>query len=174
MRPRWALRPRRQLHRGAIRHLDAWVGKPKHDMFWSFGLGGGLTFWTETSPFGTNTAIGSALPPGYNFQLRTSVEFLPWLALDLRGMNMHNAGNSIVDGGKLTGWGGLFAGRFTLPLKHIKPYALIGLGRHHFSASGDGTLFCRAAPTTLLKRGSAPSCRSMTTSRSDSSTSTIT
>ena len=119
---------------------DTWVGKPKHDMFWSFGLGGGLTFWTESSPFGTNTAIGTALPPGYNLQLRTSFEFLPWLALDLRGLNTHNAGNSIVQGGKITGWGGLAAARFTLPLKHIKPYALVGFGRHHYNASGADTL----------------------------------
>jgi hypothetical protein len=103
----------------------------------SFGLEGGLAYFSENSPFGTDSNIGLGLAPGYNVGLRASFEFLPWLALDARGLVMRNDGNTFVDGGSLTTTGGLGAARFTLPLRHIRPYALVGFGGYHLSASSD-------------------------------------
>jgi len=103
----------------------------------SFGLEGGLAYFSENTPFGTDTNIGLGLAPGYNVGLRASFEFLPWLALDARGLVMRNDGNTFVDEGSLTTTGGLGAARFTLPLRHIRPYALVGFGGYHMSASSD-------------------------------------
>lgn len=109
------------------------------ERFVSFGVEGGLTYWTERGPIGTANGIGLALVPGYNFGLRGSVEFLPWLALDLRGLLTHNVANSLVNGGAFTTIGGFAAARFTLQVPNLRPYALVGFGAHHLSASGDQT-----------------------------------
>jgi hypothetical protein len=101
----------------------------------SFGLEGGLAYFTENTPFGTDSNIGLGLAPGYNVGLRASFEFLSWLALDARGLVVHNDGNPFVNGGSLTTTGGLGAARFTLPLRHVRPYALVGFGGYHMSAS---------------------------------------
>ncbi len=105
----------------------------------SFGVAAGIDYFTESTPFGTDTGVGLALAPGYNVGLRSSFEFLPWLALDARGMLLHNDGNAYVNYGSLTALGGLGAARFTLPTRHIRPYALVGFGGYHFAASGAGS-----------------------------------
>jgi hypothetical protein len=104
----------------------------------SFGLQGGLAYFTENTPFGTDSNIGQGLAPGYNAGLRASFEFLPWLALDARGLVLRNDGNPLVNYGSLTTTGGLGAARFTIPLAHIQPYALLGFGGYHIGASTNG------------------------------------
>ena len=106
----------------------------------SFGVQGGLAFFTESGPFGTDTGIGLALAPGYNLGLRASFEILPWLAVDARGQLMHNDGNAFVNYGSITTLGGLGALRFTLPLDYVKPYVLAGFGGYHVAASGANTM----------------------------------
>jgi len=104
----------------------------------SFGLQGGLAYFTENTPFGTDSNIGQGLAPGF--------EFLPWLALDARGLVLRNDGNPFVNYGSLTTTGGIGAARFTLPLAHIQPYALLGFGGYHIGASTNGS----GAPQTQL------------------------
>jgi opacity protein-like surface antigen len=113
--------------------------RPKPFAF-SFGIEGGVTYFTENTPFGTDAGIGQALTTGYNLGLRASFEFLPWLALDARGLLANNNGNGIVKFGSTTTSGGLGALRFTLPVPHIQPYALVGFGGYHLGASGSKTL----------------------------------
>jgi hypothetical protein len=104
----------------------------------SGGLQGGIAYFTEDTPFGTDTNIGQGLAPGYNLGLRASFEFFSWLALDARGLLLQNDGNPLVNFGKTTTGGGLGAVRFTLPVPHIHPYALVGLGGYHMGASSGG------------------------------------
>jgi opacity protein-like surface antigen len=104
----------------------------------SFGLQAGIAYFTEKTPFGTDSNIGQGLAPGYNLGLRASFEFLPWLALDARGLVLRNDGNPFVNYGSLTTTGGLGAARFSLPLSHIQPYALLGFGGYHIGASTNG------------------------------------
>jgi opacity protein-like surface antigen len=115
--------------------------QPKRSPFGvSLGIGGGVAYFTETSPFGTDTSIGRALSLGYTLSLRASIEFLSWLALDVRGRVLHNDGNDFVKNGAITTWGGLGAVRLTLPLPRIRPYVLVGAGGYSINASGNGTL----------------------------------
>jgi hypothetical protein len=104
----------------------------------SFGLQAGLAYFTESTPFGTDSNIGQGLAPGYSVGLRASFEFLPWLALDARGLVLRNDGNPFVNYGSLTTTGGIGAARFSLPLVHIQPYALLGFGGYHIGASTNG------------------------------------
>jgi opacity protein-like surface antigen len=105
----------------------------------TLGVEGGYAYFTENTPFGTDIAIGRALSLGYELGVRGSFELLPWLAVDLRGRVLHNDGNDLVHGGSLETVGGLAAARFTLPLPHIRPYALVGAGVYGMTASGAGT-----------------------------------
>jgi opacity protein-like surface antigen len=105
----------------------------------SFGVEGGITYFTENTPFGTDSGIGLGLAPGYNLGLRASFEIFPWLALDARGLVMHNDGNAFVNYGSVTTTGGIGAVRFTLPVRYIRPYALLGLGGYNLSASTGGS-----------------------------------
>jgi hypothetical protein len=105
----------------------------------SFGLQGGLTYFAESGPFGTDTGIGQALAPGYNLGLRASFELYPWLAVDARGLLLHNDGNAYVAFGSFTTYGGFGAARFTLPVPHVRPYALLGFGGYRLAASGAQT-----------------------------------
>jgi hypothetical protein len=104
----------------------------------SVGVQGGITYFTENTPFGTDSSIGQGLAPGYNLGVRASFEFFSWLALDARGLLFQNDGNPLVNFGKTTTGGGLGAVRFTLPVPHIHPYALVGLGGYHMGASSGG------------------------------------
>ena len=101
--------------------------QPKKHAF-SIGGYGGLTYWAESGPFGTANGIGPALVPGFNAGIRASVEILRWLAVDGRVVVMRNVGNELVRGGNVVTFGGFVAGRFTIPLKIINPYALVGVG----------------------------------------------
>jgi opacity protein-like surface antigen len=112
-----------------------------------FGVQAGVGYFTEGTPFGTDSNIGSALALGYSLGVRASFEFLPWLALDLRGITLHNDGNASVNYGSISTVGGLGAVRFTLPVPHIRPYALLGFGGFHIEAQGGGPT---SAQTQLL------------------------
>jgi hypothetical protein len=105
----------------------------------SFGLGGGIAYFTENTPFGTDTNIGRGTAPGYNVGLRASFEFFSWLAFDVRGLVFRNDGNPFVDYGTMTTSGGLGAIRLTLPMPHIHPYALVGFGGFHMGTSSGGS-----------------------------------
>ena len=107
----------------------------------AFTIGGqlGLGYWTESGPFGTDTAIGQGLALGYSAGLRASFEILPWLAIDGRGTLMHDQGHPVAGGGAMTTVGGFGALRFTAPFPWIRPYALLGGGGYHHAASGEGT-----------------------------------
>ena len=102
------------------------------------GIQAGVGYFTESGPFGTDSNIGLGLALGYSFGVRASFEFLPWLALDVRGVALRNDGNAFVHYGSMTTIGGLGAARFTLPLPHIRPYALLGFGGFHAEAQGGG------------------------------------
>jgi hypothetical protein len=104
----------------------------------SAGIQGGIAYFTEDTPFGTDTNIGQGLAPGYNLGLRASFEFFSWLALDARGLLLQNDGNPLVNFGKTTTSGGLGAVRFTLPVPHVHPYTLVGLGGYQLGASSGG------------------------------------
>jgi opacity protein-like surface antigen len=114
-----------------------------------FGLQGGITYFTEATPFGTDMGIGKALVPGYNLALRASIEFFPWLAFDLRGRLMNDLGNAAVQFGSLTTLGVMGAARLTLPLPHVSPYVLLGFGDYHLSASGAQTLLVSDSDTAF-------------------------
>jgi len=104
----------------------------------SGGVEGGIAYFTENTPFGTDSNIGQGLAPGYNLGLRASFEFFSWLAFDARGLLLRNDGNPLVNFGSTTTSGGLGAVRFTLPVPHIHPYALVGFGGYHMGASSGG------------------------------------
>jgi hypothetical protein len=104
----------------------------------SAGVQGGIAYFTENTPFGTDSNIGQGLAPGYNLGLRASFEFFSWLAFDARGLLLRNDGNPLVQFGSTTTSGGLGAVRFTAPLPHIHPYALVGFGGYHLGASSGG------------------------------------
>ena len=104
------------------------------------GVQGGLQYYTEGSFLGTNEGVAHGLAPGYHFGLRASFEFFSWLALDGRFSVLHDGGTPTAGGGSATSVGGLAAVRFTAPLPHVRPYALIGYGSYHQSVSGAGTL----------------------------------
>ncbi len=110
------------------------------------GIQAGVGYFTEKTPFGSDSNIGQALALGYSFGVRASFEFLPWLALDARGVALRNDGNPYVNYGSTTTIGGLGAVRFTLPVPHIRPYALLGVGGFHLDVQGNGA----TAPKTLL------------------------
>ena len=104
------------------------------------GIQGGVLYYVEGNPLGTNVeGIPHGLAPGYHLGLRASFEFFSWLALDGRFSVSHDGGTPMVNGGSATSVGGLAAVRFTAPLKHVKPYALVGYGSYHQSVSGAGT-----------------------------------
>jgi hypothetical protein len=44
----------------------------------SVGVQGGIAYFTENTPFGTDSNIGQGLAPGYNLGLRASFEFFSW------------------------------------------------------------------------------------------------
>jgi hypothetical protein len=113
----------------------------------SAGLQGGLAYFTEHTPFGTDSNVGLGLAPGYSLGLRASFEFFSWLALDARGLVMRNDGNTFLNYGSTTTAGGLGAVRFTAPLRHVRPYALIGFGGYHMGASSGGPT---SKPTMLV------------------------
>jgi opacity protein-like surface antigen len=104
----------------------------------SFGLQGGIAYFTESGPFGTDSNIGLGLAPGYSLGVRASFEFFRWLALDARGSVFHNDGNAFVSYGSVTTTGGMGAVRFTLPVPHVRPYALVGFGGYHMGTSSGG------------------------------------
>jgi Outer membrane protein beta-barrel domain len=112
-----------------------------------FGVQAGVGYFTESGPFGTDSNIGLGLALGYSLGVRASFEFLPWLALDVRGITLHNDGNAYVNYGSTSTIGGLGAVRFTLPVAHIRPYALLGFGAFHMEAQSGGPT---AAPTELV------------------------
>jgi hypothetical protein len=103
------------------------------------GLQTGLQYWSEHGPFGTNTGAAQGLAVGYTVGARASAEFLPWLALDVRGTLSHNEAFPQAGGGSLFTPGILGALRFTAPLDYVQPYALVGGGYYHHTASGSGT-----------------------------------
>jgi hypothetical protein len=108
----------------------------------AFTLGGqgGIAYFTERTPFGTDSNIGQGLAPGFNLGLRASFSFFSWLALDARALLLRNEGNAFVNYGSTTTAGGLGAVRFTLPVPHVQPYALVGAGGYHMGvATGGGT-----------------------------------
>jgi Outer membrane protein beta-barrel domain len=97
----------------------------------SLGAQAGIAYFTESGPFGTDSNIGLGLAPGYSLGVRASFEFFRWLALDARASLLHNDGNAFVSYGSVTTTGGMGAVRLTLPVPHIRPYALIGFGGYH-------------------------------------------
>lgn len=72
---------------------------------------------------------------------------LPWLAVDVRGVALHKGGNAYVSYGSTSTIGGVGAARFTLPVPHIRPYALLGFGAFHMEAESGGPI---TAQTELL------------------------
>src|ERR1700677_3436655 len=57
-----------------------------------FGVQAGVGYFTEHGPFGTDSNIGLGLALGYSLGVRASFEVLPWLAVDVRGITLHNDG----------------------------------------------------------------------------------
>jgi opacity protein-like surface antigen len=121
--------------------------KPGLPLAGSFGVQAGVGYFTEHGPFGTDSNIGTGLALGYSLGVRASFEILPWLALDIRGLALHNDGTPEVSYGSTSTIGGLGAVRFTLPTAPIRPYVLLGLGGFHMEAQSGGST---TAQTELL------------------------
>jgi hypothetical protein len=138
----------------------------------SGGVQGGIGYFTENTPFGTDSNIGQGLAPGYNLGLRASFEFFSWLAFDARGLLLNNNGDRLVNFGSTTTSGGLGAARFTLPVPHIHPYALaalVGITWERRPADRRPRRRCFSTrPRGRLSPGSALSCRRRMASRSAS------
>ena len=106
----------------------------------SFGGEVGPAWHTEGGPWGTGKGIGRALSSGVHLGLRASIEVLPWLAFDARGVVTNNEGNDLVNSGSFLAVGGFGAARLSLPFWRIRPYLLLGYGGYSLNASGKSTL----------------------------------
>ncbi len=105
----------------------------------SFGGEVGPAYYTEGGPWGTGKGIGRALSSGVHLGLRASLEVLPWLAFDVRGVLTNNEGNDLVNSGSFLAVGGFGAARLSLPFWRIRPYLLLGYGAYSLNASGAST-----------------------------------
>ncbi len=106
----------------------------------SFGGEVGPAYYTEGGPWGTGKGIGRALSSGVHLGVRASIEVLPWLAFDARGVLTNNEGNDLVNSGSFLAVGGFGAARLSLPFWRIRPYLLLGYGGYSLNASGKSTL----------------------------------
>jgi hypothetical protein len=103
------------------------------------GVETGLAYWCEHGPWGPQNGVGYAMHPGFDGALRASVELERWFAVDARLFLAYASAKRDVAGsvGFLT-LGGLAAARFTLPLEHVRPYAIVGVGVYHTGVVGSG------------------------------------
>jgi opacity protein-like surface antigen len=106
----------------------------------SLGVQGGLTYFTEGGPTGSNKGVGKALHDGPNTGIRASFEIFSWLAIDGRFVVTSNDGNALVGQGSLATVGGFSALRVTLPFRYVRPYLFGGYGGYRIAASGANTL----------------------------------
>jgi hypothetical protein len=104
------------------------------------GVETGLAYWCEHGPWGPENGVGHAMHPGFDGALRASVELTRWFAVDARLLLAYASAKRDVAGsvGFLT-LGGLVAARFVLPLEHVRPYAIVGVGVYHTSVVGSGS-----------------------------------
>ena len=105
-------------------------------------LDAGVSHFSEGSPVGFDTSVGTITRTGPVWGARVGVELLPWFAIEAHYIGMSNrAVDSVSTGGSrgLLTSAAVAELRFTVPIKLIQPYLFVGGGVYSTSITGSST-----------------------------------
>lgn len=108
----------------------------------ALAIDGGVSHFTESSPLGFDTGVGSITDTGPAWGARVGVELLPWFAIDAHYIGMSNradASQSVGGRRSLLSNAAVAEFRFTIPTHSVEPYAFIGAGVYSTKITGSST-----------------------------------
>lgn len=99
----------------------------------------GLAKMTESGPLGFRNGVGSVTDAGPSWGVRAGVEFLPWIAIEVRYAGARMAVQGALSPGGSTAYVlsvGDLTLRLTAPLPWVRPYVFGGVGYADVALSG--------------------------------------
>jgi opacity protein-like surface antigen len=103
------------------------------------GVDLGVSHFSESSPFGFDTSVGSVSSTGPAWGVRAGVEFTTWFAVEAHYFGTTNATDPVHSAGvsrHLFTNAGALELRFTAPIPYVQPYVFVGGGVYSTTLTG--------------------------------------